>query len=131
MAEMKRDKWVNPGCFSRETSVFWSGILKSMAMQKAENENLEWKGRIVLSVLCECCHCNEPGGHTVHQHPLPSDSITDWCSENFGYLVSLKKKKHRNVIRLCFCFNPRYRIWDCFRLSTAADYDLPHALAGV
>ena len=59
-------------------------------MQKAENENLEWKGRIVLSVLRECCHCNEPGGHMVHQHPLPSDSIIDWHSENFGVMISLK-----------------------------------------
>ena len=44
------------------------------------------------------------------------------CSETFASL-----KKHRNIIILCFCFNPRCRIWGCFRLSTAADYDLPCA----
>jgi hypothetical protein len=30
---------------------------------------------------------------------------------------------------MCFQFNPRCGIQDCFRLSTAADCDLPHALA--
>jgi hypothetical protein len=33
--------------------------------------------------------------------------------------------------KFCFCFNPRCGIWGCFRLSTAADYDLPYALAEV
>lgn len=44
---------------------------------------------------------------------------------NFGILVSLKK--HRNITRKCCHFNPRCGIWDCFRLSTAADNGLPHA----
>jgi hypothetical protein len=39
--------------------------------------------------------------------------------------------KNTNTMGMWFCFNPRYGIWDCFRLSTAADYDLPRALAGV
>lgn len=29
-----------------------------------------------------------------------------------------------------FCFNPRYWVWSCFRLCTAADYDLSRALVG-
>jgi hypothetical protein len=45
------------------------------------------------------------------------------CGENFGFF---KKIKHRNVLGIWFCFNP-----SCFRLSTAAEYDLPRALAGV
>ena len=36
--------------------------------------------------------------------------------------------KNRNVMWM-FCFNPRCGIWGCFRLSTAADCDLSHALA--
>lgn len=36
----------------------------------------------------------------------------------FWSFVSLKK--HRNIIRLCFPFNPRYRIRCCFRPSPAA-----------
>lgn len=36
-------------------------------------------------------------------------------------LVSLKKKNtHRNIIRLCFHFNPRCGIYGCLRSSTAA-----------
>ena len=49
------------------------------------------------------------------------------CSDSLKFWILLK---NRNIIRLCFCFNPRYGIWGRFRLSTAADYDLPHALAG-
>jgi len=41
-----------------------------------------------------------------------------------------EKKTHRNIIRTCFHFNPRYRIRGCFRVSTAADCNLPHALSG-
>ena len=48
------------------------------------------------------------------------------CSENFGFF-----KRHRNIIEICFSFNSRYGIWGCFKLPIAADYDLPHALAGV
>ena len=33
----------------------------------------------------------------------------------------------RNIIRMCFCFNHRCRIWG-FRLSTAADCGLPRTL---
>jgi hypothetical protein len=52
------------------------------------------------------------------------------CSDNFGVFGFLKK--HRNTIRNCCSFNPRYGIWGCFRLSTtSADYDLPHAVAGL
>jgi hypothetical protein len=50
--------------------------------------------------------------------------------ENFGVLVS-SKKSHRHILRMCFHFNPRCGLWGCLRLSTAADCDLPHALAGV
>jgi hypothetical protein len=32
---------------------------------------------------------------------------------------------------MCFHFNPRYEISGCFSLSTAADYDMPRALAGI
>ena len=32
---------------------------------------------------------------------------------------------------ICFCFNPKCGVCSCFRLSTAADYDLSHALAGM
>jgi hypothetical protein len=55
-------------------------------------------------------------------HPQPR--------KNSGILVSLKKrkKKKRNSIRVCNRFNPRCGIWACFKLSTAADYDLPRAL---
>ena len=35
------------------------------------------------------------------------------------------------LYELPFCFNLRCGIWDCFRLSIAANYDLSHALAGV
>ena len=54
-------------------------------------------------------------------------SHTGKCSDNFEMFVSKKKKK----LKICFCFNPRCGIWGCLRLSTAADYDLPRALAGV
>ena len=55
---------------------------------------------------------------------LLSRTLTEWQFWNFGVF-----EKNRNIIRICFCFNPRCGIWGCFRLSTAADYDLPHALA--
>jgi hypothetical protein len=48
-------------------------------------------------------------------------------SDRFGDLFSLK---NRNIMGIWFCFNPRCGIWGSFRLSTTADYDLPHALAG-
>ena len=51
---------------------------------------------------------------------------TNTCSENFGIF-----EKHRKILVMCFHFNPRCGIWGWFRLSTAADYDLPRALAGV
>ena len=44
-------------------------------------------------------------------------------SENFVCLF----KTHRNVIRVCFYFNPRCGIWGCLGLFTAADCDLHHA----
>jgi hypothetical protein len=40
-------------------------------------------------------------------------------------------EKPRSIIRICFHPDARCGIWGCFRLSAAADYDLPHALAGV
>jgi len=50
-------------------------------------------------------------------------------SEKFDILVSFKKK-HRTIVRICFCFDFRCDIWGCFRLSIATDYDLPCAPAG-
>jgi hypothetical protein len=47
------------------------------------------------------------------------------CGEGLGFF-----EKHRNIIGVCFCLNPRWGIWDYFRLSTAAEYALPPALAG-
>jgi hypothetical protein len=49
-----------------------------------------------------------------------------WCSEKFGFFK-------KNIMGICFCFKQnisRCGIRGCFRLSTAADYDLPHALVG-
>jgi hypothetical protein len=47
-------------------------------------------------------------------------------THNFGILVSFKK--HRNIVRICFHFNPRC---GAARLPQAVhrSYDLPHALA--
>jgi hypothetical protein len=42
-------------------------------------------------------------------------------------LVSLKIQRYDGAM---FHFNPGCEIWGYFRLSTAADYDLPRALAG-
>lgn len=39
------------------------------------------------------------------------------CSENFGVF-----EKHRNIMKMCCCFNPRCGIWGSFRLSRAVDY---------
>jgi hypothetical protein len=41
-------------------------------------------------------------------------SVTEY-SENFGFFL-----KHRTIIRIEFCFNPRCGIWGYFRLSVAA-----------
>lgn len=50
---------------------------------------------------------------------------TGHCSENFDLSENIKI-----IIRMCFHFNTRCGIWGCFRVSTAADYDLLHALTG-
>jgi hypothetical protein len=47
------------------------------------------------------------------------------CSENFDFFE--KPKYYGNM----FHFNSRCGIQYCLRLSTAADYDLPHAVVGV
>jgi hypothetical protein len=44
------------------------------------------------------------------------------CRENLGFFKKTEQE---------YAFNPRCGIWGCFRLPTAADYDLPWALAGV
>lgn len=48
------------------------------------------------------------------------------CSDYVGILRSLKTRN----IRMCRPFYPWCGIWDCFRLSTLAHYDLSHAVAG-
>jgi hypothetical protein len=49
------------------------------------------------------------------------------CSENFCF-----SKNHRNIVSICLHFNFRCGgIWGFFRLSNAADYELPHVLAEV
>ena len=57
-----------------------------------------------------------------------STTHTILCCDNSHILVSFKTTK-KKILRICFHFNPRCGIWGCFRLFTAADYDLP--LAGV
>jgi hypothetical protein len=57
------------------------------------------------------------------------DSHTVLTILKFGLFFFLTK--YRNIIRISFHFNPRCGMWGCFRLSTAADYDLPHTLVGV
>jgi hypothetical protein len=48
---------------------------------------------------------------------------------NFGVLASLKK--YTEILQeYVFILIPGVGIWGCCRLSTAADYDLPRALAG-
>lgn len=49
-----------------------------------------------------------------------------YCRENFSSL-----KNTEILLRIDFYLNTRWRIWGCFRLSPAADYDLLHALAEV
>jgi hypothetical protein len=46
---------------------------------------------------------------------------------SFGFF---KKKTHRNIMGTSFGFTPRCGTWGCFRLSTAADYNLLQVLAG-
>lgn len=54
---------------------------------------------------------------------LPSAIST--CSGNIGFF------KNPVTSCECLCCNPRCWVWGCCKLSTAADYDLPLALAGV
>jgi hypothetical protein len=55
---------------------------------------------------------------------LPLDRVRIW--------VSLKQNKTKPTkIGMWFCFNPGSRISGCFRMTIAADYDLPRALAGL
>ena len=78
-------------------------------------------------------------GSTLNEKPH-SDRACSWVRQlwrglwqgeqlwwQFGNISFFEK--HRNIVRICFHFNPSCGIWRCFRLSTAADYDLPHALA--
>jgi hypothetical protein len=51
------------------------------------------------------------------------DNLKQPCSKNVGYFG-----KHRNIMEICFNFNPRCGIWACF---TAGDYDLPCSDRGV
>lgn len=55
-----------------------------------------------------------------------STTHTILCCDNSHILVSFKTTK-KKILRICFHFNPRCGIGG-FRLSTAADYYLPHAL---
>lgn len=58
-------------------------------------------------------------------HFLASNSTQAFLWQQFWHFDFFKTC--RNIIRICFCFIPRYRTQGCIRLSTAADYDLPHA----
>ena len=59
----------------------------------------------------------------------PCGSITKAHSENSGTLISVKKK-HRNIIRMCFCFNPRCGDMGLLQ-NVWSSYDLLPALAGI
>jgi hypothetical protein len=64
------------------------------------------------------------GAMALPQDPglIPSTHMAVWwLIWSFGFF-----EKHRNM-KICFHFNPRCEIWGCFRLSTAADCDLPAA----
>jgi hypothetical protein len=61
-------------------------------------------------------------GVVRHQRCLQEPA---YSNRNFGFF-----KKHRNIIKVCFRFNPRFisKIWGCFGLSTEGENDLPLAL---
>jgi hypothetical protein len=52
------------------------------------------------------------------------------CSGNFGILIYFLKNKYYKKYYV-FVLIPDMEIWGCFRLSAAADYDLPNALVEV
>ena len=85
----------------------------------SENFKILKKG-IEATVRWKALPCTGPKNHAGKQPSKvklesqcnPNQSSSDWrrgtrnryCSDSSGILVSLQK--HRNILRMCFCFNP-------------------------